>query len=129
MSRCQKLSGFAALVCGRHPNTSQSLQQSVSCLQASTSISRNLARSSELLDCPVAMVLQSGDYRLPFDQGFPNYSWDHKGMISQGIFLSEVSAPFSASSGNKTRAKPGMDKKSFSKNSVVEVIPPYRVTA
>lgn len=95
------VSGFAALVCGRQPNTSQSLQQSASCLQASTSISRNLARPSKVLDCPVAMVLQSGDYRLLFDQGFPNYSWDHKGMLSKGILVSEVSAPFSANSGNK----------------------------
>lgn len=90
MSRCQKLSGFAALVCGRQSNTSQSLEQIVSCLQASTSISRNLARSNKLLDCPVAMVLQSSDYRLPFDQGFPNYSWDHKGMISKAILVAEV---------------------------------------
>lgn len=57
------------------------------------------------------MVLQSGDYRLPVDQGLPNYNWDHKGMISKGIFVSEVSAPFSANSGNKTGPNPEQMKK------------------
>lgn len=74
------------------------------------------------------MVLQSSDYRLPFDQGFPNYSWDHKGMISKAILVAEVqltSQPTQETKWGQTQS----GWKKIQQNCAVKVIPPYGFTA
>lgn len=129
---CQWFCSPSPCACGRQPNTSQVFTVKPAFLaykpphplaaiwQDPVSYSITLL----LWFCKVVTTAFPLIKTLPF----PNYDGDRKGMIVKGILVSEVSAPFSANSGNKIGPNPeGMKK--LQQASTTKVILSYRVTA